>query len=277
MACTRPLRAYRGRGRTKNGRVPIVFDRKSSRDGVPVDLPCGRCIGCRLEKSRQWAVRSLHELESHEEASFITLTYDDDHLPVPPQVDVREIQLFMKRIRKRTGRKLRYIAVGEYGSRNLRPHYHLVVFGYWPSDAMRYGEYWMSAELDDVWQNRGMVVVGEVTFDSAAYVARYTAKKYMADDRWLEMLGMNKPFIVMSRRPGIGRYHFERFIDEYREKGTTVINGREVVMPRYYDRLLSETDLMRLKGERKKRAKSRDLFDLSKVERLMESLLKERT
>ena len=171
MACFYPLTAYRSKNANEDtGRRPLVFKSGDSIDGVEIKLPCGRCIGCRLEYSRQWAIRCVHEAQLYDENAFLTLTYDQEHCPEDYSVSVREIQTFMKRLRKQTGIKLRFLACGEYGEKFSRPHYHFLIFGYGFPD--KYldkmtdaGELlYRSPLLESVWK-KGRSLPGIVTED----------------------------------------------------------------------------------------------------------------
>lgn len=248
MSCIHPLIAFPSRKLSKNGKVqyipigkydPELIDNyvgknsiefKSGIDIKPIQIPCGKCIGCRLDKSREWALRCMMELKSTENrvASFLTLTYSDakivpKYYPAPDtgealpvySLDKRDLQLFWKRLRKSLpDKKIRYFACGEYGSETWRPHYHAIVFNYWPDDLRVYERkdtttYYSSDSLNKIWSH-GHVIVAPVTFDTCAYVARYTAKKATTvGDEFFESHNMEPPFLVMSRRPGIGWSYFE--------------------------------------------------------------------
>lgn len=210
------------------------FGLKSGVDLKPIQIPCGKCIGCRLDKSREWALRCMMELKTTPKstASFLTFTYNDDKIPIryygSPvdgtalpvySLDKRDLQLFWKRLRKSLPEtKIRYFACGEYGSETWRPHYHAIVFNYWPDDLVVFEQkdsttYYTSNTLNNLW-SRGRVIVAPVTFDTCAYVARYTAKKCLTvGDEFFESHNMCPPFLVMSRRPGIGWYYFENHLD----------------------------------------------------------------
>ena len=141
-----------------------------------MDIPCGQCIGCRIERSRQWAIRCYHEASLHAENSFVTLTYNDTNLPANNCVSVRELQLFMKRLRKRFGAGIRFYGCGEYGDLTGRPHYHICLFNFSPPDLTLYKitndqRLYSSKSLDTIW-GKGYTLTGDVTFQSAAYVAR---------------------------------------------------------------------------------------------------------
>jgi hypothetical protein len=129
VTCYKPLLGYRAAERNEQGKRPLVFNPSQGLVDMPIKVACGQCIGCRLERSRQWAIRCVHEASLHEHNSFITLTYNDENLPADGSLDVRHWQLFMKRLRKRHGSGIRYFHCGEYGSKHRRPHYHACLFG----------------------------------------------------------------------------------------------------------------------------------------------------
>ena len=100
--------------------------------GYVVEIPCGRCVACRLNRAREWSLRIMNELAYHKDACFLTLTYDDEHLPEDKSLSKRDFQLFMKRFRKDFGLPVRFFACGEYGKKTFRPHYHVIFFGVSP-------------------------------------------------------------------------------------------------------------------------------------------------
>lgn len=271
MVCYKPLKGYRSKYLTSNGKRPITFNLSEAVHQGVVLVNCGRCIGCRLEKSRQWAVRCMHEAHLWEDNCFLTLTYDDLHLPRDGSLDVTHLQKFWKRLRKSAGR-IRYYAAGEYGDRFGRPHYHAVVFNYRPDDCVLLkttpqGNLYGSAKLEKIW-SLGKVVIGEVTFQSAAYVARYVMKKvngeqaknhYMNfDPETGEVLPDLKPeFTVMSRRPGIGAGWLEKYRDDAYPSDFVIVNGKKIRPPSYYDRQLEKEvpdQYKRLRTQRKRGA-----------------------
>ena len=138
MSCYHPIDCWRVPDSSAPSGHRIVFGSPGAppeRGAEPITIPCGKCIGCRLAHSRSWAVRCVHESTLHEHNCFLTLTFDDDHLPSDHSVHVRDVQLFLKRLRKSLGdTKVRFFACGEYGAKNDRPHYHLIIFGYDFSD-----------------------------------------------------------------------------------------------------------------------------------------------
>lgn len=192
-----------------------------------VELPCGRCLACRIARSREWASRIVHEMVYYKDTCFICLTYSDEFLPVDYGLHKDHLQKFFKRLRKNSKISLRYFACGEYGDQFGRPHFHAIIFGLGLSqDHKKF--------IQDAW-TLGRIHFGTVTFNSARYVAGYVLKKYngkMADDVYK---GRGAPFCLMSK--GIGR----RFVLENRDYleqnlGFTV-QGSPVGLPRYYKNL----------------------------------------
>lgn len=248
MQCSYPLRVYQARAGE-----PLKF--KPVLGAKSLEVPCGRCTGCRLERSRIWAMRCMHEAELHDLNCFLTLTYSDAYLPGDRSLEPRSVQLWMKRLRKRIG-PVRFFLCGEYGERTSRPHYHALLFGWWPPDASYWkgtgtGKLYRSALLDETW-GLGQVLVGALTFESAAYVARYSMKKEQGagltprreilDVETGEIITRAHEFGRMSRRPGLGREWLTRFYSDVFPHGSVVVNGRESKTPRYYDGIFEASD-----------------------------------
>jgi len=212
-------------------------------------VPCGRCIGCRLERSRQWAVRCVNEANLHEHNAFITLTYRDDALPVSlggggnPTLLPRDLQLFFKRLRKHYGTGIKYFACGEYGSKTLRPHYHACVFNLNFSDKIPYKKtgqniLYTSKVLDKIWSH-GNCIIGDLTFDSAAYVARYCVEKLNGPAAiYYDEQAIEPEFVRMSLKPAIGKAHFDKFSSDIYPIDSCIINSLNSKPSRYYDKLL---------------------------------------
>lgn len=304
MPCYFPITGYRSKYINENGKRPIVFDIKNGFSDMKVQIPCGQCLGCRLEYSRQWAIRCVLESKMFETNSFLTLTYRTEDLPEDWSVSKRELQLFLKRLRKKLGRRVRYFACGEYGETCFhcgkhitehkdadhdycpvigRPHYHLIIFGYDFPDKVLWSvkngnNLYRSAELESVWQ-KGMAIIGNVTFDSCAYVARYILKKQKGKDapkyyerlvnETGEILKLEKEFCIMSTGSGkksdkgtpffggIGLSWYEKFKCDT-DKDFITIRGVKVPIPKYFDTLLerrNKDELERKKGRRRAKAK----------------------
>lgn len=246
MPCYRPLSAWR----SEKGEISFA-----DRGGDRLDLPCGRCIGCRLERSRQWATRIMFESQFHEASCFITLTYDEAHMPFPPSLDYSHFQKFMKRLRKAYG-PLRFFMCGEYGEEFSRPHYHACIFGTDFPDRVLWqrngtGDIFRSAKLESIWPF-GYSSVCELSFESAAYVARYVLKKVTGDlaeahYRFVdfdtgEVYQRTPEFAHMSLKPGIGGPFFNKFSSDIYPHDYVVVNGHKCRPPRYFDKLFKRMD-----------------------------------
>lgn len=240
MACYTPLDAWQ----TESGEI-VFSERGKIRRALK--LPCGSCVGCRIEAARQWGVRCVHEAQMHTSSYFVTLTYDDDHLPNPPMLVYRDFQLFMKRLRKRFG-KVRFFMCGEYGESNGRPHFHACLFGLRLDDLVLHKRssngvsLYRSSSLDSIWQ-LGFASVGDVTFDSAVYIANYMAKSsgvVRFDAETGEVF--TREFRHMSLKPGIGQSFIEKYRGDVFNYDHVVINGRCAKPPRFYDRWLERVD-----------------------------------
>lgn len=231
MACFAPVHAWR-----VGGGVSL---RMPQQDAPYIALPCGKCVGCRRERARQWAIRLDHEGRLHDAASFLTLTYAKK-LPADTKAWKRDAQLFLKRLRKTLDQKIRYYMVGELGSKNGRPHIHAIVFGYWPDDLqpIRKGKtpLYRSSSLEKIWPH-GYSSVGRVSFESVAYVAQYTL-----DKTGEKSSKTYREWSLMSRRPGIGAGWKKKFASDVYPSDEVVIRGHAGRPPRYYDRLLEKSD-----------------------------------
>jgi hypothetical protein len=186
-------------------------------------------MACKVNRTRQWAARLLFESYSWPHSSFVTLTYDDDHLPSGGTLVKRDVQLYFKRLRKAlSDRKIRYYLCGEYGDETSRPHYHYI--GYNLDSVDDY------SVIDSVW-NKGSVVVGSVTYESCRYVASYVQKKVYGLDSQNEYGDRLPPFQLQSN--GLGLQYLLDYYDHY--NGNFTINGRVISFPKYYkDKLISE-------------------------------------
>lgn len=263
MPCAKPTRAYRP---TNGG--PLKFHAPNGRQAAvftAIDIPCGTCIMCREEQARQQAVRIVHEAQSHEENSFLTLTYTDQFLPEHGSLNYEHLQKFWKRLRKHTG-KLRYYAVGEYGDKSLRPHYHAVVFGRaFAQNRIIIREtpnlLWTSPQLEDIW-GMGNVTVGALTFETARYTASYVTKKLRSKQKYVrvdeesgELLELIQPRAFMSRN--LAKAWWEQYGKHVEDHDFVVINGRRQKPPKAYDRWLKEKDekkMEEIKNKRKEHA-----------------------
>lgn len=261
MPCYSPLSAWKPAG---GGR--ISFNQlEERRGGQPIEIQCGQCIGCRLERSRQWAMRIVHESQLYDHNQFVTLTYDDTHVPVDHSLRYRDFQLFMKRLRKKlcvsgSAKPLhgvRFYMCGEYGENTSRPHYHACLFGVDFPDKKEFkktgsGEMIYTSDiLSSVW-NLGHCSTAEVTFESAAYVARYVVKKRFGDvadenshykyvDDYGQVHYRVPEFSHMSlHNGGIGAGWFDKYHKEVYPLDRVVMRGIEMKPPKFYDKLLEK-------------------------------------
>ena len=276
MPCFHPLQAFFTVG--EDGKKIVKFSNAGARlfynDVKPVgdnnlSIPCGRCMGCRLERSRQWAVRIMHEAKLYSDNCFVTLTFNDDGLSsqcVNNSLDRNHVRLFLYRLRSRFRRgvdvvdrrtglvkdvykrdKIRVFYCGEYGDKLGRPHYHLCLFNMDFPDKKVFKRskgfvYYVSDVLSLLWPY-GNCMISDLTFDSAAYVARYCLKKITGDQADDHYQGRLPEFCQASLKPGIGYDWLVRYgnsdcfnLDE------VVVNGHKCKPPRYYDKYLEKVN-----------------------------------
>lgn len=216
-------------------------------------VPCGKCIGCRLERSRQWAVRCWAESLMHSENCFLTLTYSDEFVPPDFELRKRDLTLFIKKLRfyldSKFGKKIRYFACGEYGGRFGRPHFHVCLFGEDFSYDRKLTDVlvtsssnlFSSPSLDDLW-GFGSCIIGNLTQESAGYTARYCLKKQSGGIDW-DSLHEVKSYCVMSRNPGIGFPFFEKYRKEIYDLDYIVTpNGTRLKPPKFFDKKMLDID-----------------------------------
>lgn len=258
MRCTSPRPVgFKSDGKTISW-SPKSFDPQYA----TFQLPCGKCINCRLEYSRQWAIRCMHEASCHKQNAFVTLTYASLDANAG-RLNYRDVQLFFKKMREKRRRELIkkigpaswselsnsekksklkeisliHMTVGEYGTKTKRPHWHVILFNYWPDDArrVRTGKgghpVFNSQELTEMW-GHGHTEIGTVTSESAAYVARYSAKDLVHGDDGHDY----KAICKRSTGTAIGRTYFERFYDNILKLGYVTWNNQKAALPRYYEK-----------------------------------------
>lgn len=277
MPCYEPLRA--GLVETPKGKRVIFSEKEFIKypKRKALSLACGRCIGCRIERARQWAVRLSHENALHEESCFLTLTYNDENLPSSGSIDVPTCQKFLKRLRaKLYPKKIRHFLVGEYGEKMERPHYHAIIFGHsFPDKVLvkeshskhgRVYNVYRSDLLDEVWKH-GYCWIGSVTFDSASYVAKYCTKKITGKKAKLHYKGREPEFCIMSRggrkAGGIGHGWIKEFSSDVYPWDEIIANGRPARPPRYYDRVVEASDPEVIKELKEKReAKAEEVEEI---------------
>lgn len=278
MSCEHPLYALRlGALNPKTGkeRIKVLPQREGEdyfslcerhgKDNV-IPLPCGKCPSCIEARSKSWAIRCLCEASLYDRSCFLTLTYNDKCLP--NGLCKRDLQLFIKRLRDHNPElDIRYFGCGEYGSHTHRPHYHLIVFGFWPEDAKfecvtsAGGNFYSSKSLQKIWPF-GFISVGECSYASCAYVARYCQKKLK------DPVAMKKEFTIMSLKPGIGTRYFEQNKDFIYKYDAIFGNFGKSIRhrpSRYFDKLFERCDpvvFQHLKQDRISRANSQVVSDM---------------
>lgn len=291
MPCFRPIEGF---PRPGGG---ITWSPPQGYVDVPkMKVPCGQCIGCRLERGRQWTVRLMHEAQLHRDKCFITLTYDDAHLPKGGTLVKSHFQEFIQKVRDhyRGEKKISYFMCGEYGELNWRPHYHAIIFGHDFSERIQLrnhsnwanaaplrkasGKAYQSLELERFWTH-GLNTVGAVTAQSAGYVARYCLKKVTgvrADEHYKridpdtgEVMWLLPEYAHMSTRPAIGKAWFDRFGADVVAYDGVFSKGDRLAPPRYYDKLRKRANAPQLrKAKLKRRLKAFDRAADSTAERL---------
>lgn len=236
MRCVAPFVAVR-----KPGGVRLLGNARSGffKSGE-FPLPCGKCVACLQNRARNWAVRATHELQYHTRSCFLTLTYDEEHLPYAGSLVPEHFQKFMRRVRAEFGADIKFLGCGEYGARWGRPHYHAILFGVdFFQDRVKSGsrfghDVYRSVCLQNLWP-LGRCEIGSATVGSAGYVAGYVVKK-LGQER---LDGREPEFLRMSLRPALGM----RWIaDNYRHvyaRDSVVLDGFELPVPRAYDKWLA--------------------------------------
>jgi hypothetical protein len=287
MPCTEPLSCW-VHGTTENGKDKYVF-RNPGTGAEEQKVPCGKCLSCLIDKSKEWATRGFHESQCHLENCFITLTYNDQHLPEHSTLVKEHLTRFIKRLRERIKPiQIKFLAAGEYGSaeNTHRPHYHLCIFGFAPMDKKylftnKHGDPVFTSDfIEQCWKDKddtepkGYITVSELNYRTVAYVARYTVKKIVPRGKrkqekfWIDtetgetnydpeayrynLLMQNKipEYITMSN--GIGKEWHKRHITDTHKDYITV-NYMKAKIPRYYDKLMEEKDPERLEAIKEKR------------------------
>ena len=255
MPCYSPQKAYYSREVNPSGKRSLVWDKRKAIDDQSITIPCGQCDACRLERSRQWAIRCAHEASLYEKSCFLTLTYAPENLPFGGTLAKKHMQDFEKRLRKYfEPDKLRLFGCGEYGERTSRPHYHLCVMNADFNDKIHHSTHnenklYTSETLDRLWK-LGHCKIGSLTFESAAYVARYVTKKFTGKnaERHYEVYVGNGEIIdrvpefpIHPRRPGLGKPWLEKFETDIYPDDFVVMNGKKMRPPKYYDAQLQKT------------------------------------
>lgn len=258
-------------------------------------IGCGQCLSCRVKKAKEWSERCYLESLYHDSNYFVTLTYDDEHLPfngMYPTLKKEDYQLFMKRLRKALDYKVSYFASGEYGTTTFRPHMHSIIFGLKLNDLEVYKVkksylYYNSEFLNKVW-GKGHVVIGIVNNLTCAYTASYSLKKLktpkiidtfydnLFDDLPYQLKFLNDneknilsgnieaPFMLCSKRPAIGKRYFDEHVEDILANDN--IFDSELQSIRYFDKLIERIDpsiLKEFKMERESRVQASNNLELN--------------
>lgn len=215
-------------------------------------VPCGQCHECRLAHSRQWAMRCVHEAELHAQNTVITLTYSNDHLPENGSIRPEDAANFMKRLRAHEDyfaqklsvepRRFKTYGCGEYGDKHGRPHYHIILFGYdfldkteTPRSGSGEYKYYTSDILDSLW-GMGRTELMDLTWETAAYVARYCMKK-LTGPRKAEYGNKLPEQPVCLSRKGIGKEWYQQNKQHIYKQDKVTLRGKEMKPAKYYDRI----------------------------------------
>lgn len=275
MPCYSPLQGFKSKHINENGKRPIEFKRAHGFIDLGLTVPCGNCIGCRIDRSRSWAARCMHESKMHAQNCFITLTYNDANNPPGGTLVKSDLQKFFRSLRDR-GYTFRYFACGEYGDLTKRPHYHALIFGMDFSEDRRkhsttnsgFPQY-TSKILTDTW-GKGHCTVSAFSYATAAYTARYVMKKIRgknaSDDPVYTRLNLvtgelfqaESEFALMSRKPGLGSMWYDRYKRDTFPSDFIIVDGKKHTVPRFYLEKLKLEDERTFKKIRGKRAKARE-------------------
>jgi len=259
VKCTRPLHGWRTKNPNENGKYPIVFDHKHGQADDPIVAPCGKCLPCRLNCSTDRAIRSVHEASQHEQNSFHTYTYNDENLPKNKSIDPQEMRKFIQRYRYYLGPDIpiKYSIIGEYGKQTWRAHYHGLIFGHQFDDLEEYSVnhqgdiQYKSETLNKIW-GKGDCIVGELTKQSAGYVARHNISKIkgeaaaehykIVDPETGEIFPVLPEFHICTTQPGIGKIWYDKYKTDLIKGYITDGKGNKQPVSRYYEKLLQKED-----------------------------------
>lgn len=224
MTCFTPMDGWMSARVNENGNCPVTFDRNKADINQPIELPCGRCDGCQLDKRKRLGVQVYHESKMHDYSCMATFTYDDEH---NPGVIVKEdAQKLMKRMRSRPNNlKFKYLIAGEYGENTHRPHFHMAIMGYdflgGRGVQMVGKDQYMNPMLTGIWGN-GAVHIVPLTIERCMYVTGYCMKKMGEEDAW------------HSHSTQLGKTWLEKHWKSVSNVGHIVINGQNHPIPKIY-------------------------------------------
>lgn len=247
-----------------------------------IEIPCGKCKGCLLDHSKEWANRCLLEMKEYDSNYFLTLTYDEDHMPVNElgykTIRKEDLTNFIKRLRKATKQNFRYFACQEYGEESKNPHAHIILFGLKLNDLHVYGNYvgnnasyWNSDVVSKCWKF-GFHLIANADYGTAAYTARYVMKKLNNDYKnFFDDYQITPEYICMSRMPGLGKSYFDKHKDMFDYETIHVSSdngGITFTPPRYFEKLAEKEgiDISKIKESRLLFAKERKYLQLKKTD-----------
>lgn len=287
------MKAYK----THDGNIKFEYCADSHTE---LQLPCGQCIGCRLNHAESWAVRMVHEAQMHDQNSFVTLTYDDKHIPQDGNLNYEDVTKFIKKLRSTIKYneiahqipqvKFKYYRVGEYGEKFSRPHYHIIIFGFDFSTKLIYDgienerriwrtkderRYYISSLLTKLW-GLGHAEIGEVDYRTCMYVAKYVTKKingglkqshYQRITDTGEIISVVPEKASMSRRQAIGKQWLENYWTDVYPEDTCIHEAKRLKVPKYYDKWLEKNNpklLEEVKSSREENTKSLEQAELTR-------------
>lgn len=202
-------------------------------------VPCGACHACRINRREDWAVRLFHESKMFDDNVFTTLTYDTENLPKNSSLNKRDVQLFLKRFRKKVSpRKIRYFACGEYGGKFNRPHYHAIMFDVGLDD---------KKDIKKCW-SKGIIDVKPINKERLRYCAKYINKK-ITGKKAQHHYGKKVPeFSLMSKRPPLGLKYIGKYVETWKNKGYVSFYGKKVPVPKLYKKkYYTEDDMIKMR------------------------------
>lgn len=287
MGCFDPVIAYMHKTKwTEEGKHIVFFSEPfDSENYEQIEIRCGRCLGCRMDYSQMWAARMTHEAAYHKNNWFLTLTYNDEHLPMRERINTEtgelqtsktlvkgHVQEFIKRLRekytldKQEETRIRYYACGEYGPKGGRPHYHLAIFNAPIVSLEKVGvgakgsSLYTSPEIERLW-NKGFITIGELTPASAGYIARYMLKKQKGDDKkYYEEENIQAPFTLQSTMPGLGFQYYDEHKEEIYMQDCIILatqgRSRKIPVPAYYDKQMEKENPTRIREIKEHRAEA---------------------
>lgn len=259
-------------------------------------LPCGKCIGCKLEYSREWANRGYLEAKCWKQNWFVTITYDEDHLTIQEETTdeneitwtnegdwngtlvPKELTQFIKNIRQIMKREykedgIRFMACGEYGEEGERPHYHIIFFNlnlppetFYNPKIINKETYWQNTIIERAW-GKGIINISEASWNNIAYTARYITKKIngTGSDELYKSKGQEKEFFRVSRMPGIGQPYYEKHKEQIYKNDEIIVKNRQGIIsckpPKYFDELYEKENpehFKQIKEKRKKEQKNKE-------------------